>query len=197
MINFFSNMIYWGKRTRKFTFQYFKKNRHKRDYYFSIYFRSLKELGIIVTSKPFLDNNWEEMWARFYLVNQFFRALIGNNNSKFKEYFGKFIPIPIELLLDGVNSKFNAGTSDAIMTSMGKDKLGKSNIKPPNSKETPGNTQREGGDPPIKKLEGNLKYLCSITETAFGLMQSQMNASNPIGNRNPFVIEYYYLIDRT
>jgi len=28
-------------------------------------------------------------------------------------------------------------------------------------------------------------------------MQSTAKAVNPIGNRNPFVIEYYYLIDRT
>jgi hypothetical protein len=61
----------------------------------------LKELGIITTSKPFLDSNWQEMWARFYMVNNFFRALVGNNNGKFKTFFAEFVPLPIERMLTG------------------------------------------------------------------------------------------------
>jgi len=66
----------------------------------------LKELGIMITMKPFLDDSWQEMWARFYIVNNFFRACIGNNNSKFKGYFGEFVPIPIEKLLEQENGNY-------------------------------------------------------------------------------------------
>lgn len=143
------------------------------------------------------------MWARFYIINNFYRALIGNNNSKFKNYFGEFIPIPIEKLLDQEKTikpidqeQVNFSQTGSKLKLLAKNTTDKKNTNSRNSEIT---TPRKENTPdsPLKKMGGNLKYLSSMTDAAFGLMQSTMNATSPIGNRNPFVIEYYYLIDRT
>lgn len=184
-------MIYWSKRSRKFSFQYLAKNPHKRDYYFSIYFRALKELGIYVTMKPYQDSSWEEMWSRFYIVNNFYRAFIGNNNGKFKNFFADFIPMPIEKLLDkeygGFAKSIGGNSMEASKVQTGK--TGREN------QQSSRNSVVEGIEldkSPIKRMKSNLKDLCSMTDCAFNILTSHLNSTNQTGNKNPFAIEYYY-----
>jgi len=150
--------------------------------------------------KPFLDDGWQEMWARFYVVNNFFRSCIGNNNSKFKGFFGEFVPIPIEKLLEQENGHYNAqmDTKPSMDNTRFNQKSTEYNRK---SSRNSVSEQKDDGanDPklPIKRMKSGLKDLCSMTDVAFNLLQNNLKNPSPAGSKNPFVIEYYYLLDRS
>lgn len=83
---------------------------------------------------------------------------------------------------------------------MGKSQILKDKGNKASSRTSVVTTPRVEGGPgsPQKKLTGTLKNLSSMPDVAYNLMSTgERVKANPIGNRNPFIIEYYYLIDRT
>ena len=91
-IVFLNNTMYWCPKTRIKLYEYLQRHPKMQQKIIANIYKGLRDSFTILAYGPFINEQWEIMFSKFYIFASFIKGLCKQNCQEFKIFLGEFKP---------------------------------------------------------------------------------------------------------
>lgn len=91
-IVFFNNTMYWCPKTRTKLYEYLHTHPKMKQKIIATIYKGLRDCFTILAYGPFMNEQWELMFSKYFILTSFIKGLCKQNCQEFKIFLGEFKP---------------------------------------------------------------------------------------------------------